>query len=94
MDEAREDATPQDQATGPLSQPSGPYSRDEVIGAGRPAASYVAGTENAVWHYDGETFWIILDHRCAVCGAEVAPRDGWWHADGCACELCQAAGLA
>jgi hypothetical protein len=51
------------------------------------------GIDAAAWHFDGESFWLVLDHRKALCSATVTPQHGWWHADGCACDLCRAAGL-
>ena len=82
---------PREQPAGALSRPDGPYSRDEVIVARQPAACYaIADHAPGVWHFDGASFWLIFDHRQAVCSATFAPEDGWWHKKGCTCALCEA----
>ena len=75
---------------GALVQPDGPYSRDEVIVSGQPAASYAkAELAPGVRHFDGADFWLIYDHQQTVRSAAFAPQDGWWHKRGCACALCE-----
>ena len=76
---------------GALCQQDGPYSRDEVIAAAQPAASYAkAELAPGVWHFDGASFWFIFDTGQAICSAAFAPEDGWWHKKGCDCALCEA----
>jgi len=70
-----------------LEKRNGPYTRTQIIVAGRPAACEFC--DGAVpYHYDGINFWLTLGERSFLEDATKAPAGGWRHWQTCNCPLC------
>jgi hypothetical protein len=66
------------------------YSIDQIIQAGRWAWAASRGDDEPDLYYDGADFWSGRKGRARSPVAEKdVPREGWWHENGCHCELCR-----
>jgi len=66
------------------------YSFEQIAQAGRWAWASSRGDEEPDFSFDGVSFWHeqARGHRSRV-AADAVPREGWWHAKDCACDLCR-----
>jgi hypothetical protein len=66
------------------------YSLDQVVRAERWAWASSRGDDEPDLYFDGTAFWSgTRGGGRAPVTAETAPREGWWHAKDCHCELCR-----
>ncbi len=67
----------------------GPYSREQITAAGRPATCEPLSPGEDHYRYDGINFWRMHGEHSLLASAGDAPASGWWHRDSCNCPLCR-----
>jgi hypothetical protein len=66
------------------------YTFDQVVGSGRWAWASSTGGDRPDVYFDGSRFWLQPEGQVSsLAPAELLPKDGWWHATDCLCELCR-----
>ncbi|NLE21691.1 MAG: hypothetical protein GX624_02745 [Actinobacteria bacterium] len=70
--------------------PTPRYSFDQIMNAGRWAWASSEGDGVPDLYFDGHRFWQQREGRVSsLAPAGILPREGWWHATDCLCELCR-----
>ena len=70
--------------------PARRYTFEQTASAGRWAWASSTGGDQPDLYFDGHQFWQQAEGR--VLGSapiETLPKDGWWHAKDCLCDLCR-----
>lgn len=70
--------------------PARRHSLEQIIEAGRWAWASSSDDDVPDFCYDGAVFWHQPEgqvRRSVI--AEALPKDGWWHAKDCMCQLCR-----
>jgi hypothetical protein len=66
------------------------YTVEQIVSTGRWA--WASSTDDGVpdLYFDGHRFWHQPGGSVSrLAPVEVLPKDGWWHAKDCLCELCR-----
>jgi hypothetical protein len=69
--------------------PHGPYTREQITAAGRPATCEPLSPGADRYRYDGINFWHTQAEHSFLAIASEAPPQGWWHKETCTCPLCR-----
>lgn len=66
------------------------HTYDQIVQAARWAWASSKGDDQPDLYFDGHQFWHQPEGRVSnLAPAEILPKDGWWHAKDCLCELCR-----